>query len=277
MKRVLGHCLAGLAVVAGGVGVMSACAHNDSSLFIQDVIYLIPVAAGQVCSYTADPNQLFQSSGTLDVAFRDQYFAEFLVANQLVAQSNSAQLMTETSTVNIEGAIVRVTDAAGNQLDSFTSLAAGTVYPSTGTVPGYAAIGATIASRASIKAVVGAKGAGLGLGGSTTIVTYSKFFGHTLGGTYVESNEFEYPIEVCEGCLVTFSESLSNCNGVMLKGPNCLGAQASGSTLSTLPIPCTVGQDTAIDCSQCQGTAACQGVYATAPVPGGCLDAGGGG
>jgi hypothetical protein len=275
MKRVLGHCLAGLSLICGGIALTSACAHNDASLFVQDVLYPTPVAAGQSCVYTADPNQTYLPRGTLDVAFGHlQYDAFFLIGNQLVSQANSQDLKTETSTINIEGAIVRVTDAPGNQLDSFTSLTSGTVYPSTGTVPGYASISATVASQKAVNAILSQKAADLAQGGTTAIVSYVKFFGHTLGGTYIESNSFEYPIDVCQDCLISFAQSeATQCNGIVVKGPNCL---SQSSTATSLPVPCVLGQDTVIDCSQCQEFTACRGAYPSGP-PASCLsDAGAG-
>ncbi len=56
---------------------------------------------------------------------------------------NSQQLQTETSTVNIQGAVVRITDSAGNGLAKFTRLAAATIYPATGGVPSFAPIQVT--------------------------------------------------------------------------------------------------------------------------------------
>jgi len=270
MKRVLGHCLAGLSLISGGIALMSACAHNDSSLFVQNVLYPTPVSIGQSCVYTADPNQTFLPRGTLDVDFgRFQYDAFFLLGNQMVAQANAQQLQTETSTIDIQGAIVRDTDAAGTQLDSFTSLTSGTVYPSSGTVAGYASISATIASQKAVSSLVSSKASELAGGGTTQLVTYVKFYGYTLGGTYVESNDFEYPIDVCQGCLIGFSgsETTECCvNGACVtpKTPNCLSPTSSSGSL---PVPCIVGQDTAIDCSQCQEIAACRGAYSAGGIP----------
>jgi hypothetical protein len=266
MKRVLGHCLAGLTLLCGGIALTSACAHNDSSLFVENALYPTPVAQGQSCTFTADPNQTVISVGKLDLAFgNDEYGAVFLIGNQLVAQASSQNLKTETSIINIEGAIIVDTDAAGNQLDTFTSPASGTVLPSTGSVPGYSSIGAVVTSPKAISALRSTEGKNLDSGGSTLIITYVKFFGHTLGGTYIESNNFEYPITICEtsvnntACLINFSQSeAAECNGVAVKTPNCL---APSATAVSLPVPCQPGQDTVIDCSQCQSVKACEGEY----------------
>jgi hypothetical protein len=275
MKRILGHCLAGLALVGGGVALTVACQHDDSSLFVQNVIYPTPVTAGQSCTFNNDPSQEILPIGTLDIAFAQQYVPVFLVGNQLVAESNSQQLQTETSTINIQGAVVTITDSAGNQLNSFTSPTSGTVYPSTGTVPGYAVVDIVLIDQATVKAVEASKGGELTGGGTTTLLTYAKFFGHTLGGDYVESNNFQFPVTVCEGCLVTFS-SADDDPSPELKQPNCLGnASAGASTASSLPVPCTLGQDTTIDCTDCQGNPVCLGAYKNGGEP--ILDAGGGG
>jgi len=274
MKRVLGHCLAGLTLICCGIAVTSACAHNDSSLFVENALYPTPVAEGQSCTFTADPNQTVISVGKLDLAFgNDEFSGVFLIGNQLVSQASSQDLKTETSIINIEGAIIVDTDAAGNQLDTFTSPASGTVLPSTGTVPGYSSIGAIVTSPKAISALMSTEASNINGGGSSLIITYVKFFGHTLGGTYIESNNFEYPITICatsannSQCLVSFSESeaTGTCfdptTGVAekIKTPNCL---APNATAASLPVPCQPGQDTYIDCSQCQTVKACQGAYA---------------
>lgn len=247
MNRVLGRCLAGLVVATGALSLNSACAHDDSSLFVQAVIFPQPQGAGIQCVYAANPSQIFLSRGTLDTAFRSEYDAVFLLANQLVAQSNPSQVQTETSHINIQGAIVRVTDAAGNQLDSYTSLTSGTVYAAIGGTPGYAVVSATAVSQKALKA------AGGSASGSVTVVSYLKFFGHTLGGDYIESNEFEFPVDVCSGCLVTFAQTDIN---TCYENLNCLGS-ATGAAGAALTAPCVPGQDTPVDCSQCPELSIC--------------------
>jgi hypothetical protein len=273
MNRVLGRCLAGLVIATGAISLNSACAHDDSSFFVQAVIFPQPQGAGTQCTYTNNPSQIFLSRGTLDTAFRSEYDGTFLVADQLVTESNPNQVQTETSNINIQGAIVRVTDAAGNQLDNFTSLTSGTVYAAVGGTPGYGVAQATLISQNALKA------AGVSAnGGSKTLVSYTKFFGHTLGGDYIESNEFEFPVDVCYGCLVQFSSADINCQFL---APNCANAEfatASSMSLSTTQtIPCIFGQDTTIDCSQCLAYSVCTPPHVANPT-GACtpLDAGGG-
>jgi len=257
MKRVWGHVLAGAALLAGACAVVAACVHNDSSIFIQDVLAPQEVSNNTPCVFSASTTQPVLSSGVLDVDFKYSYEAEYLVGNQLVAVANSDQLRPETSTVTLQGAVVRITDAMGTQLKTFTRLAAATVYPAVGSVPGYAAIGVTILDsdtvlgNPTIQNLVLSKPA---LNASVRLVTYVRFFGRTTGGKDIESNEFEFPIDVCKGCLISFSpQDINACADV----PNCIG-QSSGGSMSQQPIPCNPGQDLPIDCVQCQNVPDCR-------------------
>jgi hypothetical protein len=246
MTRVWGHIAAGVSLLAGAGVTTAACVHDDSTLFVQDVLAAPFVTQGQECTFNADPTQPFISQGVLDIDFRDEYTAEFLLGNQMVAEANSQQLQTETSTITIQGAVVRITDASGAQLNTFTRLAAATVYPSSGTTPGYTPIGLTIIDANTIRNN-GSLQTTVAGGGRSRLVTYVKFFGNTLGGKSVESDEFEFPVDVCKGCLITFTATDINPNASF---PNCLGNGTSTSTTS-LPAPCVPGQDFPIDCSQC--------------------------
>jgi hypothetical protein len=281
MKRVWGHVLTGLALLAGGGAAFAACVHNDSSIFVQDVLAPQVVANGQACVFTAAPTQNTLSSGTLDIDFRYEYDPTYLLGNQLVAEANSQQLVTETSTVTIQGAVVRITDAQGNQITTFTRLAAGTIYPAVGGVPGYAPISVTTIDTGTASGLCGGLTAGnqcagastsakiLNSGGIVRLVTYARFFGNTLGGRYVESGEFEFPVDVCKGCLISFSPQDIN---PAYPVPNCLGNSSLGTSSAQQSLPCVVGQDLAIDCLQCQAVYDCHGAW-----HGGLLDAGGGG
>jgi hypothetical protein len=260
MKRVWGHVLAGLSLIAGAAPVFSACVHNDSTIFVRDV--LAPQTSSQsgaLCLYTADPAQAFISSGTLDYALRPQYDAIFLVGNQMVPEVNANQLQTETSTVTIQGAIVRITDRGGKQIGNYTRLAAATLSPSSGNTPGYAPIGVTIVDATTLgSAPAGSEiqqviSGPLQQSGTVRLVTYVRFFGVTLGGRSVESDEFEFPVDVCNGCLIRFSDN------PRFPTPNCVGNAASAGSTATQPVvPCLFGQDVAIDCNLvCQDLPTC--------------------
>jgi hypothetical protein len=272
MKRLWGHVLVGLSAVSGGSVAFVACVHNDSTIFVQDVLMPQQVANGQSCLFTASTTQPVLSRGTLDLDFRYQYDPSYLLGNQMTAEANSAQLVTETSTVTIQGAVVRITDSGGKQLNTFTRLAAGTIYPAVSGVPGYASISVTTIDNATILAdseivanVINAPPRAA----TVRLVTYVRFFGNTLGGKYVESDEFEFPVDICRGCLISFTPADIN---PLYAVPNCAqNPTSAGGSSAQQSLPCVVGQDLEIDCIQCQDVADCRGSQGVM------LDAGGGG
>ena len=124
MKRVWGNGLTGLMLlvgVAAASGGTPACVHDDSTIFVSDVLAPQFVTAGMACTFTADPTQPTLGQGTLDTALSPEYTAEFLVGNQIVPAGNPNQPQTETSFVTIKGAVVRIVDSGGNQLNHLHS------------------------------------------------------------------------------------------------------------------------------------------------------------
>jgi hypothetical protein len=276
MKRLWGHVLAGLSLLAGAGAVFAACVHDDSTIFIRDALASKFAQTGMQCLYTPDPTQPFISSGVLDIALQAQYEGAFMVGNQMVPEVNTSQLQTETSTATIQGAVVRITDTDGKQIRTFTRLTSATIPPSTGGVPGWSPVFVTIidptalANDGNIQQLLALTP---GQAGYVRLVTYTRFFGRTLGGQSVESNEFEFPVDVCNGCLVAFS------NNSGFQAPNCVGNAASTTATAQPQIPCIPGQDLPIDCSLvCGEIAACRAntPSLSSPPPSG-MDAGGGG
>jgi hypothetical protein len=265
MKRYWGHVIAGLSIAIGAVVVATACVHDDQTLFIRSVQAAPQTVVNNQCIYTPDPTQPVLSNGIVDDAFTDSYFGWMLLGDQMIPQGNPNAPTTETSRIEVEGVIVRITDILGNQLDNYTRAGAATVDPSSGTTPGWAVLGAEIVSPKAIAAAVGNGGE------PVRVITYIKAFGHTLGGTYIESNEFQFPVDICKGCLVIFPAGSSDPTLQALCGgqPNCK-APATG----VVTTQCYLGQDQAIDCRQCGGIGICD------PSHGACnnisLDAGAG-
>jgi hypothetical protein len=263
MKRVWGHVSTGVLLVGGAViaAPFPACVHDNSTLFIYNVLAPQFVTAGMTCTFTADPTQPVISAGLLDSSLAAEYAPVFLVGNQIVPRGDPTQPHTETSFITIEGAVVTITDSNGNQLNSFTKPVAATVPPSTGTTPGFASLGVTIIDSTTSGS----------LADGERVVSTVRFFGHTLGGESVESNDFGFPVDICHGCLVSFPPAEQN---NALKTPNCANAGAAGGAAASMP--CFIGQDLPTDCSACQLFSACRGALATTPVTP-IVDAGGGG
>jgi hypothetical protein len=262
MKRVWGHFLAGLPLLAGSAVIATACVHDDSSIFVNQVLAPQLVTPGTACTYTSDPTQPYLTQGVLDTAFKQSYTAVFLIANQIIPVGDPTQPDTETSDVVIQGAIIRITDATGVPLNGskgYTELGTVTIPPAQGNTPSYAAISMTILDQATVASVAVTPGS------TRRLLTYTQFFGQTLGGESVETGEFEFPVDVCDGCLITFSAS--DIDTTLLPKLNCVGASGSqtSSATSSLPVPCALGQDDSIDCSECLSNLTCNPPTVPAP------------
>jgi hypothetical protein len=249
MKRFWMHVMVG-GMTATGLAVLApACTQNDSS-FILVAVLAPPQGSSTGCMFTDDPTQTAYSWGIVDVeaeaAFSNAYYAEFLAANQLIPMGNQELVRAETSEINIEGAVVTITDAAGNPIaggtSSYTTLGAGFISPSASDTPGYGPVNFEIVDPTTIQALA----AQLMPFERETIITYVKAFGYTSGGDYIESNTFEFPILACKGCLITFDTDLG-----VTPQPNCLGKQP---TTEGGPTPCFYGQDVSFDCHFCSGS-----------------------
>jgi hypothetical protein len=244
MNRFWGHTLSSALVATAAACAFPACAHDDGSLFVHGVL-APPVPNGAQCTYTADPTAAELSRGTVDAALTDAYSPEFLLGSSIIAQANSVTPQNETSTLTLQGVDVRVVDPATNaQVMNNSVLAAGIVEAASGSAPSYTAIGAAVMDATAVAHF------DPGAGSPPKLAeVYVKFYGTTLGGEYIESDEFLFPVDVCHGCLVSFPAGLS---GTALHD-YCSGV---GTSLATSE-PCVPGQDQPEDCRQCFGLVVC--------------------
>jgi hypothetical protein len=251
MNRFWGHTLSSALVAMAAASAFPACAHDDGTLFVHGVLFPPTPNAG-VCTYTGTPTAAELPRGTVDAALTDAYSPEFLLGSSLIAQANASTPQTETSTLTIQGVDVRVVDPTTNaQVMNNSVLAAAIVEAASGSSPSYTPIGAAVMDGAAL--------AHFDPGVSSTgeanppklAEVYVKFYGTTLGGEYVESDEFLFPVDVCHGCLVSFPAGL---NGTALQN-YCAGV---GNSLAT-SVPCSPGQDQPEDCRLCYPLPVCGG------------------
>jgi hypothetical protein len=215
-------------LLLGSAGLLgSSCADNDSSLFIYGVM---DITRSQ-CVASPDSAAVLLASGAMDRLFANGYEAAILVGSHLTERGSREKLRTETSRLSITGARITLfaTNGAAIAIDS---AATGLVNPANGTDPGLAAVFARIIRPEDMD--------DLGLDGQ--IIARIQVLGTTLGGQEIESAEFDYPITVCTGCLVSYPvDSLDPTDGL------CTG----GGTESETETVCFLGQDSPVDCSYC--------------------------
>ena len=237
-KRLASRCLVGAAAV--GVATALACVHNDASIFIGGVLFPPIAVAGAECAYTGSATSPFLSRGTFDVGLANRYEPKVLLGNQLAARGDQTQVRAETARFIAQGATVRLTDAAGGEITSYTVQLAAQVEPASGSAASYAYFGVTLVDSDTVALLRKA----LTLRGpSKRVVAYFKVFGQTLGGESVESSEYQFPIDTCLGCLVAFT------------GQPCGGGGAASTTQA---VACTAGQDQYQDSCLCAALAVCK-------------------
>jgi hypothetical protein len=153
--------------------------------------------------------------------------------------------------VDITGAVVTLTDANGNQLTSYTTATAQTIDPASGSSPSYSVVAVIAVDEGTIASFAGLPNSKplpsgdslVAPGSQQQILSNIQVFGKTLGGESVQSNVFQFPIELCIGCLVSG-----------LAGNTCGSLLMPASSTTS---PCQVGQDQPIDCSMCQSANVC--------------------
>jgi hypothetical protein len=228
MLRINGTAL--LFTLALGLGA-SGCADNESSLFIEGVLD----TSSSDCVASPDASAEFISLGVLDTAFADGYVAAVQVGNQITQQGNREKLRTETSRIHLEGVTGSVFDVGGGEHE-FEAIGTGFVHPAAGTEPGLAAMFVNLVNPDNIAAIAAA--------GQGQMVVRFRVFGTTLGGQEIESGDYDFPIIICEGCLIDYP---IGANGAM--APDYLCDQEAEDSQEVKV--CYYGQDQRFPCTAC--------------------------
>lgn len=219
------------------------CEDNASMLFIKGVLAIETTN----CVAKPESSGTLRAFGRVDTSFPGGYVAALLVGSQLTQRGSREQLRTETARLTLEGAEVTLNDTAGNPLDigtnnPFTTLGTGFVDPAGGTQPGFGAIFVDVIPGGIVDDVARA------LNGRGVVQAKIRVFGTTLGGEDIESGEYTFSIEVCNGCLISYPAAADS----SLAGEDYeCGAIVASSTSDTV---CALGQDEVTSCSLCSGS-----------------------
>lgn len=250
MKRIFGRvftiCASALALGA----FAPACVENDQSIFVRNVLAPSTNRQGGICSYSDDPQQPALFSGVFDVGVRDNYQAVVLVGSQLVGRGDPSNTRAEPNRVHINGAVVRVAEPDGATISEFTSVAAGFTDPGSNNNPDYGVFSIVAIDAPTSQNL---RGQVSGRRATKQIVVFIKAFGKTLGGVDLESGEYQFPITVCNGCLVDFSTA----DTARPLADQCKGVAAGATGGGQEQVPCNPGQDESTPCQLCQGRPVC--------------------
>lgn len=221
----------------GSLALTPSCADNNSSLFVLGVINI----DSSTCIAKADTTATILPNGTLDTAFLSSYTAWVLVGNQLTQRGSREQLRTETSRISLRGAEVTLTTLDGRELGNYSTVGTGFVDASTGDVASYGAMAVNI--------IPPALGTSDVVKNARVVLAKIRVFGETLGGTSITSSELDFPINVCEGCLVQYPTASRDPTS-----PTYQCATSTTTSQTTTAPPCVLGQDAPINCIFCSGS-----------------------
>ena len=131
-------------------------------------------------------------------------------------------------------------DPNGGELAEFTSLGSGFVHPAPGDDASYGGFFTNLVPP----------GANLGPG---QYVASIRVFGTTLGGEEIESAELRFPIDVCNGCLVSYPAAALDRN--VAGGDPYLCATSASEAVEPADaaeiVACHPGQDAPVSCITC--------------------------
>lgn len=199
----------------------SGCVEAEAPFFIRSVKF-------QGCEdITVDSSNLF--SGTMDVAYSCEYFAVLEMGNQLVRRGDETKLQVETSRIGVASVDVEILQSdAETVVHAFTYPTTGFIDPSTGGSPGRGLAGALLVDGAAA-GIIAQQGGGLYV---ARIVVH----GRTLGGEDIQTRPFDFPLEICIGCLCYEPAN-----------DTCIGADSAPSEQCFFP------QDAGFDCRWLNG------------------------
>ena len=229
----------GIAVLIAATGVamsVNGCVTQNSELFIRAVTDSPP---GQ-CVVKAEADAQIRLVGVHDLAFGGPYYAALLWGNQLVSRGSNDLVRVEPNRVTLESADVSVQLANGSEIIAYSVPTSGFADPTVGGLPGYGLAAVQLVDFKSARAAYKA--------GHRSVVSKVRVFGKTLGGSSVQSDEFTFVVQLCNGCLVNYSSAN---NDPASPSPNCYAALNATTQSTGTTVPCQIGRDYAIDCSQC--------------------------
>lgn len=250
--RLLGQTLVVATAIGLALTVAPACVDNDQSLYVRQVV-APPDTKSETggCVYKPDATGTALFEGTLDLLIAQNYSAVILVGNQLIQRSDNLSARAESNKAHLDGAIVRVTDADGNDIREFTSPAAGFADNSNGIIASFGLARVTLIDSATVNSLARS----ITTTKEKLVLANIKVFGETLGGVDLESGEFQFPIRICRGCLISFlGADDPNSDGVDCNLQNTAAAAGGASdTLDRTKLPCQAGQDEYLPCTACKG------------------------
>ncbi len=247
------------------LAALAACEDNQVSL---QIIQMNRVQTDE-CRIEVDLEQRL-SLGRVDVALADSYSVHPIVINKLLETTQVKQHTVIDSRIDTHDILLKSAVIEYTALDQITApLQETVVVPISVTVPlnTTLAMGVEVLSNAQLQLIrqapefliIDSQSNVRPVRTSARLIVRIRLRGETLDGKEIESNEFTFPIEVCNGCLITYPpEAIDLAAGQV---PNCRNLSEDDTTttgLDSIDAGCffVLGTDfNQVDCRDCQGFA----------------------
>ncbi len=253
MKRTVRGAVVGVVSALGAAAASPACVEYPQSIIVLKTVE--PELKEDTNTCVVSPGSEALINGVLDVEVNEGgYVGALIVKNQLRTAATTEKARVETSAVYLLGASVRLTFAGGQPVSSDRGGQEGNEFRTSGSgyiAPGGEA-GITVnlidgAAARTIKAQLGSYLKRTPPSEPVDIVVANvRVQGQTLGGLSIESQEFQFPITVCRGCLVKFFPDPA-------RPENKCSVPAESA--KDQKVPCNIGQNRQVDCNLCPATA----------------------
>ena len=210
---------------------------------------------------------VFQVGGVVDLAMRNTYQANLLLENNLVDVPNAKGLKPSDARLSLNAVALNSAVIEYSTLDQLsTGIPSRRVVPLSGTITeenNLTLANFELFSQDVLQQIRNAdeffsvnNGEVIPSRTAVTILARIRIKGRTLDGRDAESNEFLYPVEVCNGCRITYPPEMIVQRGGQLACPPPMLNQDDDNQTSADVCEALLGSDEAfVDCQTCQGLA----------------------
>jgi hypothetical protein len=213
----------------------AGCMDNWQSFFVRDNKRL---GEAPGCEIPTDPNATGLLSGVLDVSIRHSYAAYLFTENAMIARADPGRGIAESNGIFVRGAYLNFEPdpLCPVMMPAIEARFSNFIDPG-----GSSTIGIWIVPD-SIGQAIADTIAGCGRMDITVTV---ELFGQTQAGIDMKTQPFDYPITVCDGCLVYCPIGMTCPPPEPHPGTDC---DCDDTEVDTGELPCHSGQDDPIDC-----------------------------
>ena len=180
------------------------------------------------------------ANGTLDLTFGSTYAGALLVENPY-AQGAASGSATETERVSLSRAEITLSTSDGAVLGQHSAVGTGFIDA--------APIGSGAYGTMAVTLIPAELGASDAVQNAHALIARIHVVGEALNGLALSSNDIDFPITVCNGCLVRSPAEAAD--PTVPSGQTYLCSTSSGGLHVTTPAPCILGQDTPFPCVYC--------------------------